>query len=157
MYRAADFASHRGNDAFLWVGDLALLLLALKSASRAWAWRVVRVMLAQTVLVHVSKLATGPWLPRPSGNGGGFPSGHASAAFALAFLLSERFPRAAVLWYALASVIAWSRVEVGSHYPYQVAAGMALGLATAFLLHDVPARWQRRQKNDAAADYKPTA
>lgn len=141
LYRAARFASYRGNDLFLTLGNGALLLLALKDATRTWIAAVARVMLTQLVLVHLLKFATGPWLPRPSHSPGGFPSGHAAAAFALAFLLSERFPRGAALWYLVAGAIAWSRVEVGDHFAYQVIGGMALGLATALLLFDLS--WRR--------------
>lgn len=143
VWQTAHFASNQGNSGFLWLGIGLLLLLALKDASRDWAVRVARVMLAETALVHLIKLATGPWLPRPSHSAGGFPSGHAAAAFALAFLLSERFPRGAVVWYGIAAVIAWSRVEINDHYPYQVVGGMAVGLATALLLFDLS--WRRRK------------
>jgi len=144
VWQTAHFASNQGNGGFLWAGIGLLLLLAVKDASRAWAGCIARVMLVETVLVHLVKLATGPWLPRPSGGAGGFPSGHSAAAFALAFLLSERFPRGAVVWYGIAAVIAWSRVAVNDHYAYQVVGGMALGLATALLLFDLS--WRQRRK-----------
>ena len=144
VWQTAHFASNQGNGGFLWIGIGLLLLLAVKDASRDWAVRIARVMLAETALVHLVKLATGPWLPRPSGGAGGFPSGHSAAAFALAFLLAERFPRGAIVWYGIAAVIAWSRVEVNDHYAYQVVGGMALGLATALLLFDLS--WWRRKK-----------
>ncbi len=143
IYQAARFASYQGNDLFLALGNGTLLLLAFKDATRAWIGFVARVMLTQLALVHLLKFATGPWFRRPSHSPGGFPSGHAAAAFALAFLLSERFPRGAVVWYFLAGAISWSRVEVGDHFAYQVIGGMILGVTTALLLFDLS--WRRRK------------
>jgi undecaprenyl-diphosphatase len=59
-----------------------------------------------------------------------FPSGHASAAFTAAGVLSEGDP----LWpayYAIAAVVASSRVYVKIHHPSDVVAGAVLGIALA--------------------------
>jgi undecaprenyl-diphosphatase len=56
-----------------------------------------------------------------------FPSGHASSAFTAAGLLSQR-SRAWPAWYALAAVVASSRVHVRIHHASDVAGGVALGL-----------------------------
>ena len=61
-----------------------------------------------------------------------FPSGHASAAFTAAGLLSQDDP----LWplyYAIAAVVASSRVYVKIHHPSDVVAGAVLGIALAQL------------------------
>ena len=57
-----------------------------------------------------------------------FPSGHASAAFMAATLLAER-TRVKPLWYALAGVVAASRVHTRIHHASDVVAGATLGLA----------------------------
>ena len=57
-----------------------------------------------------------------------FPSGHASAALMAATLLAER-TRVKPLWYALAGVVAASRVHTRIHHASDVVAGAALGLA----------------------------
>jgi undecaprenyl-diphosphatase len=57
-----------------------------------------------------------------------FPSGHASAAFTAATLLSDASP-AAPVYYALAALIATSRVYVKIHHASDVVAGVAVGLA----------------------------
>lgn len=57
-----------------------------------------------------------------------FPSGHATSAFTSAGLLSEDDP----LWplyYAIAGVVAWSRVYVKIHHASDVVAGIAIGAA----------------------------
>lgn len=57
-----------------------------------------------------------------------FPSGHATVSFACATVLALAVPRLRVPLYALAALIAFSRVYVGVHYPFDVLAGAALGL-----------------------------
>lgn len=56
-----------------------------------------------------------------------FPSGHASAAFCAAGLLSEDDPLGAV-YYAVAGVVAASRVHVKIHHTSDVLGGAALGV-----------------------------
>src|SRR5262249_36034329 len=59
-----------------------------------------------------------------------FPSGHASAAMVAATLLAQDDPLAP-LYYALAAVVASSRVYAKIHHPSDVVAGALLGLALA--------------------------
>jgi undecaprenyl-diphosphatase len=61
-----------------------------------------------------------------------FPSGHAASAFAGAFGISRAVPAARAFWWSLAVLIALSRIYVGVHYPLDVLAGAALGLASAW-------------------------
>lgn len=56
------------------------------------------------------------------------PSGHATTAFMCAGVLANR-PRAALPWFALAALVAGSRVYVRMHHASDVLAGAALGLA----------------------------
>ncbi len=63
-----------------------------------------------------------------------FPSGHASAAFFAASLLSEGDPPLAPLWFALAGVVALSRPYVRIHHASDSVAGAATGLVLAALV-----------------------
>jgi undecaprenyl-diphosphatase len=56
-----------------------------------------------------------------------FPSGHASAAFTAAGVLGARDPHLRPLYYAVASVVATSRVHVQIHHASDVVAGAAVG------------------------------
>ena len=60
-----------------------------------------------------------------------FPSGHATVAFACATVLALAVPRLRVPLFVLAVLIAFSRVYVGVHYPFDVLAGALLGVVLA--------------------------
>jgi undecaprenyl-diphosphatase len=71
-----------------------------------------------------------------------FPSGHASAGFCAATLLSADNHHDEV-WFGLAATISWSRVHVGVHHPSDVVGGALIGLVLARLARRVwpsPAR-----------------
>lgn len=70
------------------------------------------------------------WLNRPARLVGGMPSGHAAVAAALATAIyaTSPSPSLTLLAVVLAALVAESRVEAGLHDPWQVAAGLALGV-----------------------------
>ena len=63
-----------------------------------------------------------------------FPSGHAASAIAGAFVTTLMAPRARALLWALAVLIAASRIYVGVHYPLDVVAGACVGWGVAVLV-----------------------
>jgi membrane-associated phospholipid phosphatase len=71
-----------------------------------------------------------------------FPSGHAAAAFAGAWLLNHQRPRFSLLRYFIASMVGFSRIYLGDHYPGDVATGSLFGLLSAEFFH----RLLRRSK-----------
>lgn len=79
---------------------------------------------------------------KAAGRGYSFPSGHTAAAFATATSLSLSFPK----WYVIvpsylyASVVAFSRMYLGVHYPMDVICGAILGAGTAILTFEVGKR-----------------
>jgi membrane-associated phospholipid phosphatase len=78
----------------------------------------------------------------------GFPSDHATAAFAIAVALLVRSRRWGALALAAATVLAITRVAMGIHYPTDVLAGAALGALAALAL----GRPRVRLPLDALAD-----
>lgn len=68
---------------------------------------------------------------RPDGSSDdSFPSGHTTAAFAVATAASHFHPRQAPFWYGGAVLIAASRVQLDRHYTQDVLAGAAIGYLT---------------------------
>jgi undecaprenyl-diphosphatase len=63
-----------------------------------------------------------------------FPSGHAASAVAGAFVTTLMAPRARAFLWALAVLIAASRIYVGVHYPLDVVAGACVGWGVAVLV-----------------------
>jgi undecaprenyl-diphosphatase len=58
---------------------------------------------------------------------GSFPSSHSANMFAAAMLLYSFYPRRAVYFFGFASMVAYSRVYNGVHYPLDVLGGAVLG------------------------------
>ncbi len=75
-----------------------------------------------------------------------FPSGHAAAAFAGAWLLNHQRPRLGLLRYFVASMVAFSRIYLGDHYPGDVATGSLFGLLSAEFFHRLLKRKERKHK-----------
>lgn len=78
-----------------------------------------------------------------------FPSGHAATSFAGATLLAWYAPRLTVPLYALAALVAWSRVYVGVHYPLDIVGGAILGAAVAIILLFLVRRRARAVRQEA--------
>jgi undecaprenyl-diphosphatase len=73
-----------------------------------------------------------------------FPSGHASNNFALAVVLAVFYRRWGWLYFLPASLIAYSRIYTGSHYPSDVIVAAFIGAALACLvLAAAEAIWRR--------------
>ncbi len=146
IWSIANFIGSTGNDLFLIISNL----LIIGWAQRKQLSSVIKLTLALDFLVWfcvqgIKLLKIDPWYLRPNGEVGGFPSGHATHAFGMAFLLSLFFPRFTWLWYGCAAAISWSRVETDWHTGFQVTAGVVLGI---ILVLGLVVRWLRH--SDAA-------
>lgn len=99
---------------------LGLLLVLSEASSYALKQLVARPRPAIEWLIYVDPKAVG------------FPSAHAVNSMALAFFLSRWF-RKSLAWYLpIPLIIGLSRVLANYHYPLDVLAGWALGLAVAW-------------------------
>ncbi|MDQ0913649.1 membrane-associated phospholipid phosphatase [Streptomyces canus] len=73
-----------------------------------------------------------------------FPSGHTAAAFAFAGAVTPVWPAVGAACAVSAVPVSAERVHSGAHYPSDVAAGGALGLAAAPLVPAAPRLLRRR-------------
>ena len=130
---AASLFSGAGNDAFLVVSNGILFWVAYKHKSKSLFYQVLKVDVAVWVIVHALKVIDfGELSLRPGGLPDGFPSGHTTHAFTMAFMLSVFYPRMSWLWYGSAVAISWSRIETSAHTGLQVTAGVILGIGLAW-------------------------
>lgn len=63
-----------------------------------------------------------------------FPSSHATNMFAAMSILSFAYPRLKLVLLGIASIVSYSRVYVGVHYPFDVVAGIILGVTYALII-----------------------
>ncbi|NCO35799.1 MAG: hypothetical protein AUJ92_21485 [Armatimonadetes bacterium CG2_30_59_28] len=109
---------------FLVAGEL-LLCLDGKEGKRE-ATQGAEALMATGIATELLKATVNEKRPNSDARDS-FPSGHTSAAFAMATVLGEDMPQYKWPVYGAAAVIGWSRVEVGDHHWHDVIAGAALG------------------------------
>ncbi len=148
----------------LFVATLAVVFLAAAGARHvAWRRAAVAAVLSAGAALAIGKVISelvDRARPFVVDSGGvhlfsghaadpGFPSDHATAAFAIATAIFLRNRRWGVVALIAAAVLSVGRVAIGVHYPSDVLAGAGLGTAVALVL------WARplRARIDALSDW----
>jgi undecaprenyl-diphosphatase len=139
----------------LFVGILLLVFLfANGERHRAWRRAAVAAVLSAGVALALAKVLSEivdrsrPFVVDPHGvhlftghaADPGFPSDHATGAFAVAMAIWLRNRLWGSVALVAATVLAIGRVAIGVHFPSDVLAGAALGCAVALLLYLGPVR-----------------
>jgi undecaprenyl-diphosphatase len=148
----------------LFVATLAVVFILAHGARHA-AWRraTVAAVLSAGLALAIGKVISEavdrarPFVADPHGvhlfsahaPDPGFPSDHATAAFAIATAIVLRKRGWGIFALVAATVLSLGRVAIGIHYPSDVLAGAALGAAAALALWAGPIR----AKVDAVADF----
>ncbi len=82
------------------------------------------------------------------GAGKSMPSSHSANSFGQAMLFALMFPRKRWYLFSIAAIIAFSRVFVGVHYPFDVIVGALVGMLLGWLIYLLyQAFWQRWSQN----------
>jgi undecaprenyl-diphosphatase len=124
-----------GQPAVVATGLLAVLVVDLAAGAGWTTVRLALVTILGTNLV-VEALKRTVDRQRPDGEhepaNSSFPSSHAANAFALAWVLSARWRRAAPGFIALAAVVAFSRMYLNRHFLSDVLCGAVIGMMVAW-------------------------
>lgn len=139
----------------LWCGAAAVMAAAggrrgRRAAGSGLAALIVAQLVSNGLCKQLSDRPRPPkeWIPhdevedRPESSS--FPSGHTAAAAAFTAAVLPAFPPAGFLCTVPAALVAFERVQSGAHYPSDVAAGAAIGLAAAWFVRRSPrlaVRW----------------
>lgn len=128
------------NGGLLWLVASGLLLCTKKyrgAAVAIWAALLVCVLagnlLLKNVVARPRPCDVIPEMPLliPQPQSFSFPSGHTMSSFAAATVLLFASWKWGIAAYAMAGVVGFSRVYLFVHYPTDVLAGVALGIAVA--------------------------
>ncbi len=164
IYKAIDAAGPHWLDQLfnLVANDLVVVIVAIVAALFLIPWRRLRLERRRAAVIATASAALAlladqpiahavdrvrPFVAHPSAEllisrstDPSFPSDHAAGAFAIAVAvwLYDRVSGWVLL--ALAALLAFARVYVGTHYPSDVVGGALIGTAVALVLHWRPVR-----------------
>ncbi|MEV6684245.1 phosphatase PAP2 family protein [Streptomyces sp. NPDC051130] len=122
------FGSTRSRKAAL--RGAASLALASATINTVGKWSVRRARPLLDGVPTVRRLSTQPWTTS-------FPSGHSASAFAFTTGVATQAPGWGLALAPVAASVAFSRVYTGVHYPSDVVAGAALGVAAGLVVRRI--------------------
>lgn len=137
--RAFNNLSDAANHSVIWCGAAGLMALTGPAGRRAAVDGLLAIAVTSAVANAVAKPLGGRRRPdradfqvplarqvrMPTSTS--FPSGHSASAFAFASAVSNSWPAGGAPVRALATLVAYSRVHTGVHYPGDVIAGSFIG------------------------------
>jgi len=145
-------------DAWFWVALAFFIPVSRKDPGRALA--TLALALLAVGLADATGQALKLWAGRPRpcealpdvrllvgcGPSGSMPSNHAATAFAALSVVARRKPgRMGWVFWTIATLVAFSRIVVGVHYPSDVVAGALLGVTIGFFATGL-SPWLDRQR-----------
>jgi undecaprenyl-diphosphatase len=152
----------------LFIATLGIIFLAARGPRLVdWRRAAVAAVLSAGLALAIGKVISElvdrarPFVADPNGvhlfsahaADAGFPSDHATAAFAIAVAILLRKRGWGIVALVAATVLSIGRVAIGIHYPSDVLAGAALGAAAALALWLPPIRSRIDALSDWAGGY----
>jgi undecaprenyl-diphosphatase len=131
---------------FMVVVTAALWFFSRPGGSRKWKLAAGSGFASAALAFVVNAVLHSAWdRPRPyeshairhpwsSSTDASFPSDHASVSFAIAFAVLAFDLPVGIAFLAIALLIAVGRLFIGAHYPGDIAAGLAVGAISAFVV-----------------------
>lgn len=157
LEQTGDWLARLGSGAVLVAVSLLMLVIG-RWRGRAGlfqaGWQGLLAHGAAALLTQLLKHTIGRPRPRMTHGGGfefgpsfdsgldSFPSGHASASFAVATVLARHFPQLRWVVFPVATLIACSRIWRGSHFPTDVMTGVVIGVSVGLLAAYPRAEWR---------------
>ena len=153
--RAFGALSRSANHSVLWVAIAAGLAATGASGRRAAADGLAAIAVTSAVVNLGLKPLGGRRRPNRAGDSvpesrqvempdsTSFPSGHSGSAFAFATAIANTWPPVAGPIQTLATLVAYSRVHTGVHYPGDVIVGSTVGSIVGPLASYGMRRWRR--------------
>lgn len=142
--------SNAANGGWLWLAVAAVVALVGGRRGRRSALRALLALgvASATANVAVKGVARRRRPQRPGDaergvampSSSSFPSGHTASAFSFATAMTSETPWLALPLFGVASLVGYSRVHAGVHYPSDVIAGCVLGLSVGTLVREVTLR-----------------
>jgi membrane-associated phospholipid phosphatase len=139
VFTALDCCSLVAADSIQTAGDILQFVLPGTAAGLTLAYRDGQgaLQLGESLAVTMGvtyALKYGVDERRPNGGSQSFPSGHTSISFSAAEFMRKRYGwEYGVPAYALASFVAYSRVESREHYAHDVIAGAGIGILSSYI------------------------
>ncbi|MEC9489747.1 MAG: phosphatase PAP2 family protein [Halanaerobiales bacterium] len=138
--------THLGGVRFLSLLTIFLIFLSPDSLP-VLGWELAAVLSSSHLCVHILKrlinrkrpytrLADVKHLVMPF-EPYSFPSGHTTASFAAALILSFAVPQLSILFIFTASLVGVSRIYLGVHYPSDVLIGIITAVIFSFAVHNL--------------------
>jgi undecaprenyl-diphosphatase len=126
------------------IGVILCGVIRKRKTIRLHGYKIASSYLLSVIVSNLLKLiidrprpfVTYPFIQKLSSGGGtSFPSGHTSDVFAIATAMSILFPRYVVVipFYLWAVLVAYSRMDLGVHYPSDVLGGAVVGATCAVI------------------------
>lgn len=150
------FISSIGNLGAIWI-VISILLLIFKKMRKVGVMSIIAligsVLINNVILknlvarIRPYEVMTNLKLLVPHANDFSFPSGHTGSSFAAAYVLYKELPKKyGIQALLLATLIGFSRLYIGIHYPSDVIAGAVIGILIAIMVRKIFYIWASSDK-----------